>query len=75
MSETTSACHTQAMDTAMTADIARLQGDNGRSRIEFKKALRLEKQAISAMGDCRAEPTYSVLHRSAAWLAVSCRGL
>lgn len=63
--------HHQAMGFAGHALMERLRG-NAEQAIElFEKALEKELAAIDAMTEPE-EPTYSVLHRSAAALAVDC---
>ena len=67
------ALHEQAMDLAEQASIKRLRGEANGVEIILKQALALEAQAASMMAeDMEAEPTRSVLHRSAATLAVQC---
>lgn len=64
--------HNEAMDTAFLADRARRSGDTERAVELFKRALDLELEAISQIG----EPGgigWAVLHRSAGWLALGCR--
>jgi hypothetical protein len=65
--------HRQAMDLAELAFTAKLRGDLERADLLFRQAF--EKESSAAMlvaSDLSAEPTRSVLHRSAASLAVDC---
>ena len=65
--------HTEAMDYAGRAFIARMRGHQQEALGLFEEALVKEKAAIDALEDReRIEPWYSVLHRSAAWLALDC---
>ncbi|MEH2059217.1 MAG: hypothetical protein V7K97_24300 [Nostoc sp.] len=65
--------HQEAMDLAEIAQVAKLRGD-------FNSALQLSRQAFEKerlaaeliAGNLEAEPTRSVLHRSAATLGVEC---
>lgn len=67
------ALHEQAMDLAEQASIKTLRGDANGVDIILKQALALEAQAASLVAeDLDSEPTRSVLHRSAATLAVQC---
>jgi hypothetical protein len=65
--------HQQAMDLAELAFTAKLRGDLEQADLLFRQAF--EKESSAAMlvaSDLSAEPTRSVLHRSAASLAVDC---
>jgi tetratricopeptide (TPR) repeat protein len=65
--------HQQAMDLAEQADLNRLRGDTVQARALLQQALELEAEAARLVADdLEAEPTRSVLHRSAASLAVEC---
>ena len=65
--------HKQAMDLAEQSDLAKLRGDTGRVQEILHQALALElKAAQMVTDDLTAEPTRSVLHRSAASLAIEC---
>ena len=59
------------MDIAFLADRARSGGDDAEARRLLGKALIYEQQAIRELRE-PTEPTHSVLHRSAAWLALEC---
>ena len=59
------------MDIAFLADRARSGGDDAEARRLFEEALIQEQQAIRELRE-PVEPTRSVLHRSAAWLALEC---
>lgn len=67
------ALHEQAMDMAEMAFVARLRGNEERARDFFEQAFEYEAQAAAKISDnLNAEPTRSVLHRSAASLAFNC---
>lgn len=64
--------HDQAMEAAFFADLARKRdGDEATATELFAKALELELKAIGAFTE-RLEPSYSIYHRSAGWLAMDC---
>lgn len=66
--------HRKAMELADSADLATREGDLVRAAMLNRQALEHEKQAAAAIaGHHEMEPTRSVLHRSAASLAVACR--
>lgn len=65
--------HQQAMDLAEQADLKKLKGDAAEAKEILRRALALEAEAAQLIAeDMSAEPTRSVLHRSAATLAVEC---
>jgi len=64
--------HNKSMDCAELAVLARLRHDHAEAARLFKKSLELELEAIREMGPNPVEPTFSVLHRSAATLAMDC---
>ena len=65
--------HEQAMDLAEQAAIKKLRGDSSGMEEILQRALALEAKAAGMVADdMEAEPTRSVLHRSAATLAVQC---
>lgn len=65
--------HSRAMELAELAFIARMRGETEEAGRLFRQALEHELSAIREMnGVGRVEPTYSVLHRSAATLALDC---
>ena len=65
--------HNQAMDLAERAFVARMRGDDAEAIDLFAQALQAEMEAIAALeGTGSSEPTFSVLHRSAATLALDC---
>lgn len=65
--------HHQAMEYADRAEIARRQGNTSLAFEFSKKAFELEKNAAYLLkDDFKMEPTRSVLHRSAATLALEC---
>ena len=66
--------HDEAMDLAFFALRARRRGDEAEAAPMFKDALENELKALGELyklGEA-IEPTYSVLHRSAATLALDC---
>ena len=65
--------HRQAMDLAEQADLKKLRGETAQVQELLQQALKLESEAAGMVAnDITAEPTRSVLHRSAATLAVEC---
>ena len=65
--------HCQAMNLAEQADLAKLRGDEKTAQKVLQQALNLEMEAAQIVADnLDSEPTRSVLHRSAASLAVEC---
>jgi len=65
--------HEKAMDMAETASVARLRGDAGHAEQLYRQALGYEARAagmVPALPSC--EPSRSILHRSAASLALDC---
>ncbi|OUL28633.1 hypothetical protein BV378_07180 [Nostoc sp. RF31YmG] len=65
--------HKQAMDLAEAAFTIKLRGDLAQAIQLFRQALDKESQAAALIADkLDAEPTRSVLHRSAASLAIDC---
>ena len=71
MSATTTNPHSQAMDLVETAILERTRGHDEKAIQLYAEALELELAAIRELderGD-HAEPTWSVLHRSAGWMA------
>ena len=66
--------HDEAMDLAFFARRARRRGDEAEAAPMFAEALKNELAALGELykfGEV-VEPTYSVLHRSAASLALNC---
>ena len=63
--------HDRAMEAAFLADLERRRGNEEQAAELFNKALGLELEAIAAM-TVPVEPTWSILHRSAGWLALDC---
>jgi tetratricopeptide (TPR) repeat protein len=65
--------HQQAMDLSEAAFIVKLRGDLAPAIQLYRQALDKESQAAALIADkLDAEPTRSVLHRSAASLAIDC---
>ena len=65
--------HNQAMDAAGQAFYADIHGDLSTVQKLFREAFELERRAASLLtDDANAEPTRSVLLRSAAFLALDC---
>ncbi len=64
--------HREAMDLAEQAEVAKLRGDDGVVEL-FRRAFELERNAAKVLeSQFDAEPTRSVLYRSAAALALNC---
>ena len=63
--------HDEAMEAAFFADQERRRGNKERSEELFEQALDLELKALGEMSE-QVEPTYSILHRRAGWLALGC---
>lgn len=65
--------HQRAMESADEALEARRRGDEAQAKALFREAFARERRAAEMIApDLSAEPTRSVLHRSAAALAVEC---
>ncbi len=65
--------HKKAMGLAEQADLLKLRGNTSHSQEVLQQALALESEAAQMVADdLTAEPTRSVLHRSAASLAIEC---
>jgi hypothetical protein len=65
--------HQEAMDLAESALTAKLRGDLAQENQLLRQAFAKEAQAAALIAnDLNAEPTRSVLHRSAASLAIEC---
>ncbi|MCC5660156.1 hypothetical protein LC608_24900 [Nostoc sp. XA010] len=65
--------HKQAMDLAEAAFTAKLRGDSKQVKSSYRQAFEKESQAAALIANqLDAEPTRSVLHRSAATLAIDC---
>ncbi len=60
--------HHQAMDLVATAMLERMHGDPEKVSPLYAEALELELAAIAELTE-PIEPTHSVLHRSAGWMA------
>lgn len=67
------AIHREAMEYANLAFVAKAKGEIDKSGVLFRKAFELERKAAEQLTDqTEAEPTRSVLLRSAATLALDC---
>ena len=66
--------HSEAMDLAEFGLLERMRGNAEKALAFFEQALEYELAAIDALEE-PVEPTYSVLHRSAATLAMDCNQL
>lgn len=64
--------HHRAMDFAVQGFMAQMGPDPDAAVPLFEQALELELAAIAELPEL-VEPTYSVLHRSAGWMAFHCR--
>ncbi len=65
--------HQQAMNLAEMAQVAKLKGDLPLASQLSRQAFEQERSAAELIaGDLAAEPTRSVLHRSAATLGIDC---
>ena len=65
--------HQRAMDFAEEAFIAKLEGDLQKEQELLRKAFEQENQAAKLIArEKEAEPSRSILHRSAATLAIDC---
>jgi len=64
--------HDRSMDCAELALLARLRNDHEEAERLFRESLALELEAIEAVKAEPVEPTLSILHRSAATLALDC---
>ena len=65
--------HQQAMDLVEAAILERMRGNPARTEELYAQALDLELAAIREMEERndQSEPTWSVLHRSAGWMALN----
>lgn len=65
--------HERAMDLVESAVLERMRGNPARTEELYAEALELELAAIRELEerDDRSEPTWSVLHRSAGWMALN----
>ena len=65
-------CHRRAMDFVGQGFMAQMSPDPDAAIPLFEQALEMELAAIAKLPE-PIEPTYSVLHRSAGWMAFHCR--
>lgn len=73
-SQVAEAAHREAMDFADAAFLATRKGDFGQAQEYYRQALEREREAANAISDrYDLEPSRSVLYRSAATLALSCK--
>ena len=63
--------HDKAMEKTFFADLERRRGNTKAAIKMFEQALDLELKAIAQMTE-PVEPTHSIMHRSAGWLALDC---
>ena len=63
--------HNKAMEVAFFADQERRRGNEKQAAELFEQALDLELKALDEITE-PVEPTYSIMHRSAGWLALDC---
>ena len=70
--QTSAETHRRAMELATQAFMARMTATPEESVPLFEQALKLEMAAIRQINSS-VEPSWSVLHRSARWMAVHCR--
>ena len=63
--------HHQAIDYAVRGFMEQMQGDAETASCHFEQALQFELAAIAELTE-PIEPTHSVLHRSAGWMAYHC---
>ena len=63
--------HDYAMEAAFFADLERKRGNEEKAAPLFEKALELELQALAELTQTEGL-WWSVLHRSAGWLALDC---
>ena len=63
--------HNKAMEVAFFAEQERRRGNEKQAAELFEQALDLELKALDEITE-PIEPRYSVLHRSAGWLALDC---
>lgn len=66
--------HNASMDCAEMAFLAKMRNENVEAEKLFQQSLDLELKAITAI-ETTDEPTYSILHRSAATLALDCNNI
>lgn len=64
--------HNQAMEETDRAFLARRQGFEDNAQIHFRRAFELEKEAARLLETSNLEPSRSIIHRSAATLALDC---
>jgi len=64
--------HSRSMDCAELALLARMRHDHDEADRLFRESLELELAAIDEIKAEAVEPTFSILHRSAATLALDC---
>ena len=71
---TENSLHDLAMDLVETAILERTRENAERTSQLYAQALELELESIRELEERndRAEPTWSVLHRSAGWMAFNC---
>lgn len=64
--------HDKAMELAALALLARQRGDEKKAKPLFREAFDLEREVADEIAPTDLEPSRSVIHRSAATLALDC---
>lgn len=64
--------HDQAMEYAGLADLAKQRGDREGAQELYLQAFEIESDVASELVDSTVEPSRSIIHRSAASLAIEC---
>lgn len=64
--------HDKAMEYAGLADIANQRGDQFEAQELYYQAYKLEHEVASQLANSTIEPSRSIIHRSAASLAIEC---
>ena len=64
--------HDKAMELAALALLARQRGDEKKAKPLFREAYDLEREVANELVPTDLEPSRSVIHRSAATLAIDC---
>lgn len=64
--------HDEAMELATLAELHKMRHEHEEASIKFRKAYELEKEVADKLVSTTIEPSRSVIHRSAASLAIDC---